>query len=1075
MSDLPKQKRARMFDIAPKRKGGKKLSSFSHSLSYNPQPTPQPSVSSKPVLNSPSSRSVAPGRVASLSFSELHQELSRIKNAIESSQKEQDALWEQKHQLERGADKAKMDIIQLFEEKREVRSEYIALLEQVHRSAIMLRRENKKLTKQIAEKKDVFSALQQLVFGLRFRLLRNQKILWKEESTELREKIQTRLKTQETLAREIQILRAHKQKILASIRTATREDELVHFAQQKVIRPTSPAITMLNSLEPQSNIAQTVSQVTNLAVRESLKENEKQNDEEKKSLESDLALLVVSKGKERQRRIQLRARLKELQRKETQIEKSLASLRSDLSRTREETQRTLEQKALEEKQKLELAVVKFSPPLRQVSKESLLAPKPKKEKKSQEKQKREKAKPEKREQKHVLRNFLQKLRPSFVVFVIMALVLPGTVGALAYANRGLAAKGYVLGAATNAINGAKSAGGDIAKSDFDAASQKFQGSASALLSAQSALRSIGPNIINVTRGIPYVGQIKTADALVDGAKNLSEASALITEAADAFQGTGDILPAKLTGQKASKSKTTSEATNQSFVEAIQQTQENVARADQLLLQANQDFHDVKISDLPVSYQDQARQVVELLPQLTSTFHQFAGFYSVLPKIFGATQVQRYLLMFQNNDELRGTGGFLGSFAVADVDQGKLKNLQVHGIYDPDGQLLDKVSPPSPLKLITPRWFMRDANWYPDFPTSAQKVLDFYERSDGPSADGAISFTPTIIQNLLTITGPVTVPEQHVTVDAENFLKTTQYKVEIDYDKELNQPKKFLGDMLPHLVQKLTSLPKEKWLSVLSVLTDSMSQKQILVYIRDATAEQQVIDAGLGGEIKNVPLDYLSIVNNNVFGNKTDLLIHESVQHNVTIESDGTVISEVTVTREHTGTDAWPSGRNRDFITVLVPKNSELLSYTGFDTLESKDQPLPCETCVSDPLVESVEGGKPFQNTGVTTYQEFGKTVFAGWQYLEPGAIKTYTLRYRLPFKVTTNFFHPAASYSLYVQKQSGSMGSKYRLQIGKPADNAFAAFVPKNFDDVAAVKQGSTLTFETTLTNDRFFGTVLEK
>ncbi|HCX28112.1 MAG TPA: hypothetical protein DHI91_03160, partial [Candidatus Portnoybacteria bacterium] len=51
----------------------------------------------------------------------------------------------------------------------------------------------------------------------------------------------------------------------------------------------------------------------------------------------------------------------------------------------------------------------------------------------------------------------------------------------------------------------------------------------------------------------------------------------------------------------------------------------------------------------------------------------------------------------------------------------------------------------------------DANWFADFPSSAKKIMSFYEKAGGSTADGVISLTPTIIERLLSMTGPIEMP------------------------------------------------------------------------------------------------------------------------------------------------------------------------------------------------------------------------------------------------------------------------------------------------------------------------------
>jgi len=96
-----------------------------------------------------------------------------------------------------------------------------------------------------------------------------------------------------------------------------------------------------------------------------------------------------------------------------------------------------------------------------------------------------------------------------------------------------------------------------------------------------------------------------------------------------------------------------------------------------------------------------------------------------------------------------------------IDQGAIKSLFVDGIFNVDGQLHEKIIPPRPIQKISTAWSMHDANWFADFPTSAQKIQWFYEKTGGPTTDGIISLTPTLIERLLGLTGPIPMPEHDV--------------------------------------------------------------------------------------------------------------------------------------------------------------------------------------------------------------------------------------------------------------------------------------------------------------------------
>jgi len=77
--------------------------------------------------------------------------------------------------------------------------------------------------------------------------------------------------------------------------------------------------------------------------------------------------------------------------------------------------------------------------------------------------------------------------------------------------------------------------------------------------------------------------------------------------------------------------------------------------------------------------------------------EFSNITKNLPDILGEGSEKKYLILFQNNMELRPTGGFIGSFAIAQVEGGGLQNLNIWDVFSADGQLKGHIEPPSPIK------------------------------------------------------------------------------------------------------------------------------------------------------------------------------------------------------------------------------------------------------------------------------------------------------------------------------------------------------------------------------------------
>jgi hypothetical protein len=404
---------------------------------------------------------------------------------------------------------------------------------------------------------------------------------------------------------------------------------------------------------------------------------------------------------------------------------------------------------------------------------------------------------------------------------------------------------------------------------------------------------------------------------------------------------------------------------------------------------------------------------------------------------GANGARKYLFLFQNNQEMRPTGGFIGSYGVLDIDgSGRVRNFFIDGIFNPDGQLLDKVAPPKPIQKISVAWSLHDSNWFPDFPLSAQKAMLFYEKTGGPTVDGVITLTPTVIQKLFDITGPIEMPEYGVTLTKENFIQNIQYEVEIDYDKEENRPKKILSDLAPIILDRISQTRDAGTiLAAMDILNEALKEKHILLYFSNSELQSIISDLGWSGEVLAAEDDYLSVINTNVNGFKTDGIVKEKISHEVKIHSNGEIIDTVAINRKHLGGNTdyeWWNKVNADYMRVYVPEGAELLAVEG-QTREINEDVVDYQSLnyEFDPDVKDEEARMRIDSkTGTRVYNEKGKTVFANWVYVSPQEEVTIKYRYKLPFKYDGEI----KSYSLLTQKQSGSLGSEFELSFNYPKD-----------------------------------------
>ena len=613
--------------------------------------------------------------------------------------------------------------------------------------------------------------------------------------------------------------------------------------------------------------------------------------------------------------------------------------------------------------------------------------------------------------------------------VLLIIILP--VKAFTYYKFINIVRGKVLGASEIAMGDLISAGEAAVNFNFSRAGQSFESAGHSFLSAQKELEEINGLIFTLAAVAPDKNT-----RLAASSKNILRAGELSAHA----------------GQNLSL------AMNSLFnhkIEGVQNILENLSfyghKAIANLSELAKILDQINSDVLPENYQTEFILLKQKAGGLNRGLNEFIGLADSLKNLLGMSAAKRYLLVFQNNAELRASGGFLGSFALIDFSQGEIKNIETPGggSYDTEAGFLKKIKAPEPLSLVRPDWHFWDANWWPDWRLSARKLAWFYENSDGSTVDGVISFTPTVMEKLLKIIGPIDMKDKYGLVfDADNFWLETQKLAEQKPDIT-KQPKKIIGDLMNEIMAELPKrLNKDNLLPLFKAMNESLISKNILFYFTDEELAAKVDDLDWGGRIKNTAGDYLNVINTNIAGGKSDRKIKQEIIHKTKIQPDGSIIDDLTVRRVHGAVKREPfSGvRNVDWVRVYVPLGSELLAASGFKPVDKIFFSQPIAGLADDPDVLAGEGqARTDEVSGTKIYNEFNKTVFAGWSQLDPGETIEINIKYKLPFKLTdkkqpANLMEKASallnpeqnnlySYSLLAQKQPGMNSSTIESQL----------------------------------------------
>lgn len=625
----------------------------------------------------------------------------------------------------------------------------------------------------------------------------------------------------------------------------------------------------------------------------------------------------------------------------------------------------------------------------------------------------------------------------------------------------------IMTSSQSAFSNLLAAGGAAEQLDFQAAGTEFQKAAGNFLEAQSELDKIGDTLLFFA-SLSDNPKIKMAS---EGKKFL-QSGAIVSSFGFNF---------------ASASNSLFDASNKDISSKLDGFIRYGLLASADAKQLEKELSKIDPDNLPIEYRQKFNELKQQIALVSSSLESFIDSADKLQKMLGISEDKRYLLVFQNNAELRASGGFLGSYALVDVRDGQIRNLEIPGggSYDVEGGMNIRVIAPRPLWLINTLWHFWDANWWPDWPKTAENLMWFYEKSGGPTVDGVISLTPSVIEDLLRITGPIDLQSEYgLTIDADNFWETVQVVVEKDnlspiypalpYGAEQgteaikstlplnqdlernsdNKPKKIIGDLAVRILEVLPEkINKDSLVQILSLFEQNLSSKQVLFYFKDDALQQEFSKRNWSGEIKESDRDYLAVIHTNIAGQKSDRKIIDNIEHLSEISDDGQIINTVKITRSHTGSKNEPlhGVRNVDWLRVYVPLGSRLISATGFVSPDEEYlQDRPEEGWQEHSWLREENQAEQDQESNTLIYSDSGKTVFANWLMVDPGESATVVIRYQLPF----NFFESSKSssiskriirllnnsnnftpHSLLVQKQAGAptslFSSTLKLPVGK--------------------------------------------
>ncbi len=254
----------------------------------------------------------------------------------------------------------------------------------------------------------------------------------------------------------------------------------------------------------------------------------------------------------------------------------------------------------------------------------------------------------------------------------------------------------------------------------------------------------------------------------------------------------------------------------------------------------------------------------------------------LLKMWFSNKTQHLLVILQNNNELRGGGGFITQLLDIELGRRRIKLHFRHDHHDLRGNT--KVVPPADIQkyLKLSHWFFRDSNIFGDFKKSAKRVIESYNSIyiDAKCA-GVIAINYSLLEQIIRVTGAIQVYSIHF--NARNlFYELSTLVSNVDFHNfEAGSNRKSILKSLFKKVIKNAVLKVWSWPKLLKVLRSAIRTKDMQIHFADSHLQQQLIDKNL-----YIPFsakqssDAFAIVENNYLGLKTNRYLRRIVSREV---------------------------------------------------------------------------------------------------------------------------------------------------------------------------------------------------
>jgi hypothetical protein len=441
----------------------------------------------------------------------------------------------------------------------------------------------------------------------------------------------------------------------------------------------------------------------------------------------------------------------------------------------------------------------------------------------------------------------------------------------------------------------------------------------------------------------------------------------------------------------------------------------------------------------------------------------------LPRLMGATSEgpKTYLLLVENEDELRPTGGLVTAAGTLLMQNGRISALTFENEDQTVDPLVDwsKPYPAAPWQLQqfmnSQVLLLRDTSWFTNYPTAALYAETLFSYVKGYSVNGEIAFDQQFLVEILQATGPIQVEGVSYPIDAGNvvaYMRSAKTPTAADLASPDWNNKLFIKLIADALIVKISSgtVPPE---SLLSVLVQGLNQHHLLLKLDSPSMTSLLADHHWDGAVRPEKGDFLMAVDTNVGFNKTNAVVTANMVYDVDLTKLSAPVGSLTVVHNNNAAGIickqWDKirlpGEEYYPITDCYWNYMRIYTPSGTKLLDATPQFVPANWML---IKQDVPARVDTLDEGIAGVQAFGTL-----QVVPGGETLNTTFRFALPPNIVQSGIDQSV-YQLLVQKQPGTLAEPLTIRLHLPNDASIKS-VP-----VGAVVQDQNIFFQTDLRTD---------